>query len=77
VTNKNRRQGSTGSRKIWGFIVVWLVLFLIVKSIEKILMITAVGAIVYWGSKALKGRGRKDLRRDQRGGNMEGRSDYL
>ena len=60
MANKNRHQGSGRSRKIWGFIVVWLVLFLIVKSMEKILMITAVGAIVYWGSKALKGSGRKD-----------------
>lgn len=60
MANKNRHQASGRSRKIWGFIVVWLVLFLIVKSMEKILMITAVGAIVYWGSKALKGSGRKD-----------------
>ena len=42
------------NRKIWWFIVLWLILFLIVKSIEKILLITAVGAILYWGAKALK-----------------------
>lgn len=48
---------SKNNRKIWGFVVVWLILFLIVKSIEKILLITAVGALVFWGSKALRGAG--------------------
>ena len=60
MTNKTR-QGS--NREIWGFIVVWLILFLIVKSIEKILVITAVGAVIYWGSKALNKKG--DSREDQ------------
>ena len=43
------------NRKVWGFIVVWLILFLVVKSIEKILYITAVAALIYWGSRMLKG----------------------
>ena len=50
MANKN-------NRKIWGFVVVWLILFLIVKSIEKILLITAVGALVFWSSRWLKGTG--------------------
>ena len=55
------------NRKIWGFIVVWLILFLIVKSIEKILLITAVGAVLYWGAKALKpAEDSKDKKRNRK-----------
>ena len=59
MANKTRQ---SANRKIWGFIVVWLILFLIVKSIEKILVITAVGAVIYWGSKALGKK--KDTQKD-------------
>ncbi|UAY53832.1 hypothetical protein [Arachidicoccus terrestris] len=48
------------NQKIWGFVVVWLVLFLIVKSIEKLLLITAVGALIFWGSRALRANREKD-----------------
>lgn len=53
ASNNNRRK----NRKIWGFVMVWLILFFIVKSIEKILLITAVGALVFWGSRWLRGSG--------------------
>lgn len=48
------------NQKIWGYVVVWLVLFLIVKSIEKLLLITAVGALIFWGSRALRANREKE-----------------
>lgn len=52
----------------WGwFLVVWLVLFVLVKSVEKILLITLVFGCIYYITKyagSLKNGGEK---RDKRG----------
>lgn|GEM_PF-3065365 len=59
------------NRKIWGFVVVWLILFLIVKSIEKVLYITAVGALIYWGSKALNKNRHSDEHNSDRNNSLK------
>lgn len=63
------------NRKIWGFVVVWLIMFFIVKSIEKILLITAVGALVFWISHSMKtlnaNRENKKNKSGKRNGDME------
>lgn len=60
-----------GNQKIWLFLVIWLVLFLVVKSIEKILLITIVGAAIYWISKGINSAKRRRLEERENGKNKK------